>query len=285
MLTPFHALLAGRRSGSAVGAFTAYDLEGATAVLRAGARANAGVILLIGSKSFASEDGALLLDAIVAAAARAPDVRACVQLDHCGDLGLIEAALAAGAGAVMADGSGLSYENNVAFVSSAVELARHCGAGVEAELGTINGDEDVAQAVAAGALTDPDEAVDFIGRCGAHCLAVSIGNVHGLYREPPQLDFDRLTSIRGRCPVPLSLHGASGISDAIVAHAIRSGIAKINVNTELRAAYLEVTMRRTPELLDGGRLADLHAAQVAAVQAVVAAKLAAFEESTDDPSS
>ena len=94
-----------------------------------------------------------------------------------------------------------------------------------------------------------------------------------------------MESIHARCPVPLSLHGASGIPDEIITTAIRSGIAKINVNTELRAAYLEATVRRAPELVEGGRLADLHAAQIAAVEAVVLGKLNAFEGAADDPAS
>ena len=108
MLTPFHELLDERRAGSAVGAFTAYDLEEAVATLAAARAADTGVILLVGSKSFAAQDGSLLLDALIAAVSRASGVRACVQLDHCTDLELLEAALAAGAGAVMADGSALA---------------------------------------------------------------------------------------------------------------------------------------------------------------------------------
>ncbi len=276
MIASFSELIDGRLPGSAVGAFTAYDLQSAIATLRAARAAEAGVIILIAAKSFAAVDGPSLLGAIVAAAERAPGVRACVQLDHCTDLGQIEAALDAGAGAVMADGSALAFEENVAFVRRAVDLARRRGASVEAELGAINGDEDVARAVAAGALTDPDEAADFVARTGADCLAVSIGNVHGLYREPPRLDLDRLARIGELCPVPLSLHGASGIPDETLSMAIRTAIAKINVNTELRAAYLDATIRVAPGLVEGSRLADLHAAQIDAVQATVAAKLSAF---------
>ena len=92
----------------------------------------------------------------------------------------------------------LPYEANIEFVARAVELAHRAGAAVEAELGSITGDEDVALAVEAGALTDPDQAVEFVARTRADCLAVSIGNVHGIYRQKPQLDFERLEAIRGR---------------------------------------------------------------------------------------
>ena len=276
MLTPFADLLSGRRDGLAVGAFTCYDLETATAALHAAAAAGAGVILLIGARSFTGAGGDLLLAALVAAARRG-QAAACVQLDHCDDLAVIEAALEGGAGAVMADGSALAYEQNAQFVASAVELARAYGASVEAELGGIAGDEDVAEAVAAGALTDPAEALDFVGRTAADCLAVSIGNVHGSYREPPRLDWARLDAIRAQLGTPLSLHGASGIPDELIRRAIAAGIAKININTELRQAYLAAIEGMIGSVLAGSRLNALHTAQMSAVEGVIAAKLRAFD--------
>ena len=97
---------------------------------------------------------------------------------------------------------------------------------------------------------------------GADCLAVSIGNVHGVYREPPDLDWARLEAIRTSTRQPLSLHGASGIPEDELRRAIRSGIAKVNFNTELRQAYLastrETLVRRCST---GARVAALHAAQ------------------------
>jgi ketose-bisphosphate aldolase len=276
LLTPFSQLLAERADGTAVGAFTVYDMETTTAVLHAAVAANAGVIILIGSRSYAGRDGDLLLAAVVTAAARS-EARACIQLDHCDSIELIESALTAGAGAVMADGSGLPYEQNVAFVTRAVELAGDSGASVEAELGAIRGDEDVAKAVAAGALTEPAQARSFVERTGVQCLAVSIGNVHGTYLHPPSLDLERLQEISRATSVPLSLHGASGIPDAMVRDAIARGVSKINVNTELRGAYLEATKAQMPQLLSGLQVAALHRAQVAAVERVVEHKLQVYD--------
>jgi ketose-bisphosphate aldolase len=276
MLTAFADLLAQRTDQTAVGAFTCYDLEEAVAVLRAASDAGAGVVLLIGKQSYSGPDGALLLAALLTVGEES-DVPVCVQLDHCDDLAVIEAALAAGVGAVMADASSLPYEENVNFVRRAVELARLSGAAVEAELGMIEGDEDIAVAAAAGALTDPLQAGEFVERTEIACLAVSIGNVHGIYRSPPELDWERLDAIRSRVSVPLSLHGASGLTDAMVRRAIAAGIAKINVNTELRAAYLSATEDALPGVLDGSRLSRLHASQIAAVEEVVGAKLHAFD--------
>jgi tagatose 1,6-diphosphate aldolase GatY/KbaY len=280
MLTSFADLLAHRRQGSALGAFTCYDLETATAALRAAASAGTGVILLIGGRSYGERDGALLLAALIAVAARS-DARACVQLDHCDEPALIASALEAGAGAVLADGSALPFDRNIAFVSRVVALARGHRAAVEAELGGIAGDEDVAEAVAAGALTDPVQAAAFLSRTGADCLAVSIGNVHGTYREEPRLDWSRLLAIRDAVSVPLSLHGASGIPDDMLRRSIANGIAKINVNTELRGAYLEATRASLPDVLEGSRLNALHAHQSDAVERVIAGKLRAFDTGED----
>jgi ketose-bisphosphate aldolase len=257
---------------SAVGAFTCYDLEVAAAVMQAAGARGQGVILLIGGRSFIEPTGRLLLAALTAAA-DASDTRACVQLDHCDDLAVIEAALEQGAGAVMADGSARPYAENIEFVRRAAEVAARSGAGVECELGGITGDEDVAEAVAAGALTEPAQAVEFMAATRADCLAVSIGNVHGIYRDPPDLDWVRLAEIRSRVSQPLSLHGASGIPPEMLQRAIHAGIAKVNVNTELRQAYLEATAATIDGVLASAHVARLHEAQTAAVARVVDEKL------------
>src|SRR5262249_44881363 len=108
------------------------------------------------------------------------------------------------------------------------------------------------------------------------CLAVSIGNVHGVYAAEPELDWERLAAIRAAVDVPLALHGASGLPDEDVRRAVRSGIAKVNVNTEIRQETFAELPRRLPELEQGWRVLDLDAAVVDAVARVVRAKLALF---------
>jgi len=273
VLTGFQQLLDGAAAADcAVGAFTCYDLEVARAVLAAGARQERGVILLISREAFAAPDGDQLLAGVVAAAERSP-APACVQLDHVSDLDLIARAFELGAGAVMADGSRYDYPENVALVAAAQSIARAAGGAVEAELGHVAGGEDVARATRAGQLTDPAEAQRFVTATGAACLAVSIGNVHGEYAAPPALDWDRLAEIHEAVGAPLSLHGASGLSDQDVARAVAAGIRKANVNTELRAAYLQATRDEIDAAADGLRVLALHDAQVAAVRAVAERKL------------
>jgi tagatose 1,6-diphosphate aldolase GatY/KbaY len=271
VLTPFRELLEERRAaGAAVGAFTCYDVTTALGVIRAAEARNDPVILLLGDASFTGRDGRLLALALVAVA-REARVPACVQLDHASDGELIAAALQSGLGAVMADGSRRPLEGNTEFVRSIRVVAGD--AGVEAELGHIEGGEDVAAAARAGAFTDPDIAAAFVAATSADCLAVSIGNVHGRYAAPPDLDWDRLAAIRQRIDVPLSLHGTSGLPDADVRRAMQLGIAKVNVNTELRARYLDELERCLPDVRDGLRLLELQERVAAAVADAVSAKL------------
>ena len=274
MLTPFRDLLDERRAaGAAAGAFTCYDVTTALGVMRAAEARASPVVLLVAEASFRAESGRLLLPALLAVA-DAGSVPACVQLDHVDDAALVDRALAAGVGAVMADGSKLPDDENAAFV---VEMRRRAGdAAVEAELGHIEGGEDVARAVEAGALTDPEAAVRFVGTTECDCLAVSIGNVHGRYAAPPRLDWDRLTRIGGLVDVPLSLHGASGLHDDDVRKAIALGVCKVNVNTEIRERYLACLDANLPRARDGLRLLELDAAIVDAVAEVVASKLDVF---------
>jgi len=271
VLAGFRELLEERRSrGAAVGAFTCYDVTTALGVVRAAEQRGQPAILLVAEASFSAPTGRALARALLAVAAEA-GVPMAVQLDHVADDALIDEALAAGIGAVMADGSRLPLADNAAF--AAAVRARAGVAGVEAELGHVEGGEDVAAATEAGALTDPDEAAAFVAATGCDCLAVSIGNVHGRYAAPPRLDWERLARIRAAVDVPLSLHGASGLPDDDVRRAVALGVAKVNVNAELRERYLTRLRERLPTVLDGLRLLDLQASLVDAVAEAVGAKL------------
>jgi tagatose 1,6-diphosphate aldolase GatY/KbaY len=266
-----------RQQRRAVGAFTCYDVTTALGIVRAAARSGAAAILLVSEASVRAPEGPLFVAALTAVAEDAPTA-CCVQLDHSSDPALIETALSAGAGAAMADGSQLATPENARLVRHVRQLARSFDAGVEAELGHIEGGEDVAAATAAGALTDPEEAASFVADTTPDCLAVSIGNVHGAYAGAPSLDWDRLVSIRKHIDgTPLSLHGASGLADADVRRAIRLGVSKVNVNAELRTRYLAELARRLPDVQRGARLLELQEALVAEIAAVVAEKLDLME--------
>ncbi len=271
MLAGFRDLVARCRAGdAAIGAFTCYDVTTALGVVRAAEGRREPAILLVAESSFRAPSGRLLVPALLAVAAEAR-VPMCVQLDHVSDDALVDGALAAGIGAVMADGSRLPFRENAAF--SAAVKSRAGAAGVEVELGHVEGGEDVAVAAAAGALTDPEEAALFVDATGCDCLAVSIGNVHGSYASAPSLDWARLERIRQLVDVPLSLHGASGLPDADVRRAVRLGVSKVNVNAEIRQRYLHRLAERLPRALDGLDVLSLDAAVVDAVAGVVDEKL------------
>jgi ketose-bisphosphate aldolase len=262
-------------SGRGVGAFTAYDLEAATGIVRAAEASRNPVILLVSRAAFANAAGPALVAAMRASAERAT-VPVCIQLDHVADPNLIGRAAELGCGAVMADGSKLDFESNVELVAAARSLVAGAGAEVEGELGHLAGGEDVARAATAGGLTKPDEVSRFVEQTGVRCLAVSIGNVHGSYAAPPQLDWDLLADIRDRTDVHLSLHGASGLDGDLVRRAIELGVTKVNVNLELRRAYMEATDRVLAKTMEGYDMNELHQAQAAAVEAVAAAKIKTF---------
>jgi fructose/tagatose bisphosphate aldolase len=134
---------------------------------------------------------------------------------------------------------------------------------VEAELGALAGDEDVSTHAASGAMTDPLQAAEFAARTGVDALAVAIGNVHGFTEQPVRLDLERLRLIAAATPVPLVLHGASGLSDADVRGAVAAGVVKVNINAELRRAYV---LALQSCLLDSGD--NIRALQQRAIEAM-----------------
>ncbi|GIX47559.1 MAG: tagatose-bisphosphate aldolase [Candidatus Tectimicrobiota bacterium] len=275
MLASLQVLLAAARAGGyAVGAFNVYNLEGVRAVIGAAEALRSPVILQVHPSALAHGGTPLL--ALCREAAQQAAVPVAVHLDHATSASAIREALAAGVTSVMADGSHLAYADNLAFTREAVALARAHGAGVEAELGRLSGTEDgLSVPEYAACLTDPAQAAEFVAGTGVDALAVCIGNVHGTYRGEPRLDMARLAAIRQAVPVPLVLHGASGLPAALIAQAIALGVCKFNVNTEVRAAYL-AALREGLQAAPSAELLPLLQRAVAAMQAVVADKLRLF---------
>jgi tagatose 1,6-diphosphate aldolase GatY/KbaY len=267
-------LEAARAGGYAIGGFNVYNLEGARAVVAAAEGERSPAMLQIHPGALAH--GGAPLIALCMEAARGARVPFAVHLDHSDSSDAIRAALEAGVSSIMADGSHLPYEQNLAFAGAMAELAHARGAAVEAELGRLSGSEDGLTVPEYEArLTDPEQAADFVARAGLDTLAVCIGNVHGHYRGEPALDFARLERLRWAVPIPLVLHGASGLPAPMVRRAIELGVCKLNVNTEVRDAYLRAL---AAGLAGGARpdLLDLMRAAIEAMRAVVAAKLRLF---------
>jgi tagatose 1,6-diphosphate aldolase GatY/KbaY len=236
-----HLVTSALQHGSAVPAFTCYDFTTALAVVAAAEEAGRGVILLVAPKTAATPNGLRLIGAL-RGLADAAAVPVAVQLDHAVDLQVMADAVAAGADSVLADGSSLPYEDNIALVQAARGLL---GPDVvlEAELGGLAGDEDRAfgedqSGVSVAGLTDSAQVEDFVSRTGAELLAVAVGNVHGKYKGEPQLRWDVLQDIAVRTHIPLVLHGASGIPAEELVKAASMNVGKVNFNTELRTGVL-----------------------------------------------
>ena len=241
------------QQGSAVPAFTCYDFTTAMAVVSAAEESGRGVILLVAPKTAATPNG-LRLIAALRGLADAASVPVAVQLDHASDLQVMADAVAAGADSVLADGSSLPYEDNVALVVAARTLLGD-DVVLEAELGGLAGDEDRAfsadqpaaeAGVSVAGLTDSARVEDFVARTGAQLLAVAVGNVHGKYKGEPQLRWDVLQDIAVRTHIPLVLHGASGIPAEELVKAAAMNVGKVNFNTELRTGVLATLQEQLP---------------------------------------
>ena len=163
-------------------------------------------------------------------AARNASVDIAVHLDHGRSEKTIRQALELGFTSVMYDGSTFPYRTNVENTKHIVELAGEYDACAEGELGIVGGSEGGGEGMKIK-YTDPLDAKMFCQKTQVNALAVAIGNAHGNYKETPQLKFDVLNQIREKTPVPLVLHGGSGISDEDFREAIRYGIRKINIAT------------------------------------------------------
>lgn len=225
---------AGRRTGLA--AFNVVQLETAEALVAAAEQSGLPVILQI-SQNCVSYHGALEpIAAATLALARASGAAVAVHLDHAEDEQLARRAVELGFGSVMFDGSTLDYEANVAATARVADFAHANDVLVEAELGEIGGKDG---AHAPGVRTDPDEASRFVAETRVDALAVAVGSSHAMTERTAELDLGLIGRLRQAVPVPLVLHGSSGVADETMERAIRAGITKVNVSTHLNRFYTD----------------------------------------------
>lgn len=228
-----------QRGGYAVPAFNVHNLETVQAVAETAAEMSSPVIMA-GTPGTFSYAGTDYLVEICQAAARRYNLPLALHLDHHEEMDDIESKVRQGVRSVMIDGSHLPFAQNIALVRQAVKLCHRYGVSVEAELGRLGGQEDDLLVDSADSFfTDPMAAKEFVEATGIDSLAVAIGSAHGLYQGEPKLDFARLEKIRQRVDIPLVLHGASGIPEAMIARAIALGVCKVNVATELKIAFAD----------------------------------------------
>ena len=169
--------------------------------------------------------------------ARKADVPVAVHYDHGLTFEKCMEALKLGFSSIMYDCSTASYEDNLDRVAEMVRICHAMGVTVEGELGHVGDNEGAGKLEnPSDYYTDPAVAADFVRKTGVDALAVAVGNAHGDYKFPPKLDFERITAIREAAGTPLVLHGGSGLSDDDFREAVRRGVCKINIFTDLDKA-------------------------------------------------
>lgn len=223
------------KGGFCIPAFNVYNVESVMGVIKAAEEEKAPVILQIYPRLINEEVGYYVCPSIIAAAHKA-SVPVCFHLDHGPSEIEAQRALRWGATGIMLDGSVHPFEKNVEMTRHIVDICSTIDVGVEGELGHIGSVNDEAM----DEFTDPAEAAEFVKQTGVCCLAVLVGNAHGHYKKPPKLDIDRIKAIREATGgIPLVLHGGSGIPDDQVKAAIKNGIRKMNIGTDVCCAFAE----------------------------------------------
>jgi fructose-bisphosphate aldolase class II len=167
-----------------------------------------------------------------------------MHLDHGKSLAMAEKCMDAGYGSIMIDASKETLENNIAITQAVVTEAHARGVWVEAELGAILGDEGVrklqGELTPEDMLTDPKQVVRFVRETGVDALAISVGTIHGAFTGQEYIRFELIEKIEKIAPnLPLVVHGASGIIDDHIRKISRFNVCKVNVDTEVRIAFLE----------------------------------------------
>ena len=233
-------LLLARKKGIAYGAFEFWSVETARAAIEAGSELGLPVILQCGQTEIDMMGGFQATADTVKIAAADTKVPIALHLDHSLSYEACNAAIEAGFSSVMIDMSARPFEENIKETLRVVERAHPAGVTVEAELGRLVGEEGAILVKGPeAAQTDPDEAKRFVEETGVDCLAVSIGTQHGQYRFKPNLNIERLKKIEDEVSVPLVLHGGSGTPMNQVQEAIRNGINKVNICTDIVVAMGE----------------------------------------------
>jgi len=286
----------------AVGAFNLGNLEFIQAITSA-AEEERSPAIVAASEGAMKYFGPESLGAIVKIFAAGTDIPFSLHLDHCRKLDSILVAIRAGFTSVMIDGSSLEFKDNVKISKKVVDLAHPVGVPVEAELGHIESiTEDMSERDREALLTDPKEAKEFVQATGIDSLAVAIGTAHGAYKfkEKPKLAFERLKELSEVIEIPLVLHGASGVSEAVVKRgakvgaqwkgatgvpnedirkAVQLGICKVNIATDLRLAFTCAVREYLQEHPETFKQDDYLGAGRDAVKEVIKGKMRLFNSS------
>ncbi|MBQ2614567.1 MAG: class II fructose-bisphosphate aldolase [Clostridia bacterium] len=257
-----------KKNQYAVGLFNAVNLELARGIINAAESSRSPVIM--GTAEILLPYGPLEeVSYYLLPMAKKASVPVVVHLDHGLTYDTCIKALELGFSSIMYDCSTDSYEENVRKVKEMADIAHSYGATIEGELGHVGDNEGSAEGSSHLAdpskyFTDPKMAKDFVEKTGVDALAIAVGNAHGAYKLPPKLDFERIRTIAKTVDVPLVLHGGSGLTDNDFKRAIKEGISKVNIFTDINVAAVEAEFKKFSSMEKG--LIDLIPAAVEAVK-------------------
>jgi fructose-bisphosphate aldolase class II len=227
-------------SGGGVGAFNVVQIEHAEALVAAAERTQLPVVLQISENAVRYHRALAPIALAAKTIAEHASVLCVLHLDHAVSESLVDEAVALGFTSVMFDGSALGDEANRTATQAVVQRCHTAGVSVEAELGEIGGKDGVH---APGVRTDPAAAAQFVADTGVDALAVAVGSSHAMTSRTAELDLGLIAAIHEQVPVPLVLHGASGVPDADLVAAVRAGMTKVNIATHLNNAFTSALRR------------------------------------------
>lgn len=229
-------LLPAKEGKYGVGFFNAVNVEMARAIIETAEELKAPVMIGTAEVLLPAMELDLVANYLIPMAKKAT-VPVCVHYDHGLTFERCMQAVKLGFTSVMYDCSTAPYEENITKVAEMVKICHAMGVTVEAELGHVGDNAGSGKLTnPEDYFTNPDTAVDYVTRTGVDSLAVAVGNAHGDYAFPPKLDFDRIQIISGKTNLPLVLHGGSGLADADFKNAVRLGVSKINIFTDIDKA-------------------------------------------------
>lgn len=236
--------------GAAAAALNVVHLETAEALAQAAEQAGLPVILQISQNCADYHGGLAPIGLATLEIARRSSASIAVHLDHAERVELVDEAVELGFSSVMYDGGKLPYDENVAITAEIAARCHAAGVFVEAELGEVGGKDG---AHAPGVRTDPGEARAFVAATNVDALAVAVGSSHAMQERTASLDLELIERLRAAVPVPLVLHGSSGVPDEVITRAIVAGMRKINVSTHLVGYFTRAvrdTLAAQPSVVD-----------------------------------
>lgn len=254
---------------AAVGAFNATVYADAEPIITAAEKMNAPVIVQLGSYATALMDIGLW-GLLLGEMARRSKVPVCVHLDHATKIADIQKAIDSGFSSVMIDGSQLSYVENVEITREVVSRAKKRGVSVEAEIGSVAYSGTASHKAE---LSDPEVAARFVDDTGIDAVAVAVGTLHRMQKQASHIDFDLLARIGKIVPIPLVIHGSTGLVDEDLIRVRNTNVCKVNIGTALRIAFDRGLRESLAENPDNHVITQLLGKPMKAVEDVVLRKL------------